>query len=57
LGGLLPLVPAGHAMKPLGVDASILDPSGTTTEEDPPWATTCPAFTSSHLDCCGMGCK
>ena len=45
LGGTLPLVPAAHASKPLGLVALILDPSGTTTDEEPPLATTCPAFT------------
>ena len=36
LGGTLPIVPARHAVKPLGLFASILDPFGTTTDEDPP---------------------
>ena len=37
--------------------ASILDPSGTTTEDDPPLATIDPAWTGSHFDCSGSGCK
>jgi len=37
--------------------ASILDPSGTTTEEDPPMATIDPASTGVHVDCSGSGCK
>jgi hypothetical protein len=57
LGGSLPLVPAAHALKPLGLDASILDPSGTTTEEEPPRATTCPGSTLLQIDCSGFGCK
>ena len=44
-GGSLPLVPAGHATKPEGAVASIFDPCGTTTEEDPPLATIDPAAT------------
>ena len=57
LGGTLPLVPATHALKPLGLVASILDPSGTTTDEEPPLATTCPGSTLLHADCSGSGCK
>jgi hypothetical protein len=57
LGGTLPLVPAAHALKPDGADASILDPSGTTTDEEPPRATTSPAFTLLQIDCSGSGCK
>ena len=57
LGGSLPLVPAAHALKPLGFDASILDPSGTTTDEEPPLATTCPGSTFLQADCSGSGCK
>ena len=53
----LPFVPAGQAVNPDGALASILDPSGTTTEEDPPLATIDPAFTGSHVDCSGSGCK
>ena len=53
----LPFVPAGQAVNPEGAVASILDPSGTTTEEDPPLATIDPAFTGSHVDCSGSGCK
>ena len=55
--GLLPVVPARHAVKPDGLEASILDPSGTTTEEDPPVVTIDPASTESHSDCSGSGCK
>ncbi len=55
--GLFPIVPAGHAVKPDGAVASILDPCGTTTEEDPPLATIDPALTRSHSDCSGSGCK
>ena len=44
-GGVLPIVPASHAANPDGAEASILDPSGTTTEEDPPLATIDPAST------------
>ena len=57
LGGTLPLVPAAHASKPLGLDASILDPSGTTTDEEPPLATTSPAVALLQVDCFGSGCK
>ena len=53
----LPFVPAGHAVNPDGAVASILDPSGTTTEEDPPLATIDPALTGVHSDCSGSGCK
>ena len=55
--GLLPIVPAGQAVNPDGSVASILDPCGTTTEEDPPLATIDPALTGSHSDCSGSGCK
>ena len=55
--GLLPIVPAGQAVKPDGSEASILDPCGTTTEEDPPLATIDPASTGAHSDCFGSGCK
>ena len=55
--GLFPIVPAGHAVKPDGFEASILDPCGTTTEEDPPLATIEPASTGVHSDCSGSGCK
>jgi hypothetical protein len=50
-GGMLPFVPAGHATNPEGSDALILDPSGTTTEADPPVATILPAGTASHFCC------
>ena len=53
----LPFVPAGHAVNPDKAVASILDPSGTTTEEDPPLATIDPALTGIHSDCSGSGCK
>ena len=53
----LPFVPAGHAVNPDGESASILDPCGTTTEDDPPLATIDPASTGSHFDCSGSGCK
>ena len=53
----LPFVPAGHAVNPDAASASILDPCGTTTEEDPPLTTIDPAFTGSHVDCSGSGCK
>ena len=53
----LPFVPAGQAVNPEGAVASILDPSGTTTEEDPPLATIDPALTGIHFDCSGSGCK
>ena len=43
--GLFPIVPAGHAVNPDAALTSILDPSGTTTEEDPPLATIDPALT------------
>jgi hypothetical protein len=56
-GGSLPIVPASHASKPDGAEALILDPSGTTTEEDPPLATIDPALTGEHFDCSGSGCK
>jgi len=53
----LPFVPAGHAENPDGAAASILDPCGTTTEEDPPLTTIDPVLTGSHVDCSGSGCK
>jgi hypothetical protein len=53
----LPFVPAGHAVNPDKAVASILDPSGTTTEEDPPLATIDPALTGIHFDCSGSVCK
>jgi hypothetical protein len=53
----LPFVPAGHAANPDGAVTSILDPCGTTTEEDPPLATIDPSSTGSHFDCSGSGCK
>jgi hypothetical protein len=56
-GGSLPIVPAPHASKPDGAEALILDPSGTTTEADPPLATIDPASTGKHFDCSGSGCK
>ena len=46
---MLPFVPAAQAANPGGSDASILDPSGTTTEADPPVATILPAGTASHF--------
>ena len=55
--GLLPIVPAGQAVNPDGSVASILDPCGTTTEEDPPLATIDPGSTGAHFDCSGSGCK
>ena len=56
-GGSLPLVPAGQAVNPESAVASILDPCGTTTEDDPPLATIDPALTCVHSDCAGSGCK
>jgi hypothetical protein len=53
----LPFVPAGHAVNPDGAVTSILDPCGTTTEEDPPLATIEPSSTGLHFDCSGSGCK
>jgi len=53
----LPFVPAGQAANPDEAVASILDPCGTTTEEDPPLATIDPASTGLHFDCSGSGCK
>ena len=50
-------VPAGHAVNPDGAVALILDPSGTTIEDDPPLATIDPALTGIHFDCSGSGCK
>ena len=55
--GLFPIVPAGHAVNPDGAVALILDPSGTTTEDDPPLATIDPSSTGLHFDCSGSGCK
>ena len=55
--GLFPVVPAGHAINPDGSVASILEPFGMTTEDDPPLATIDPALTGSHFDCFGSGCK
>ena len=57
LGVGLPFVPAKHAVKPDGALASILDPSGTTTEEDPTLATIDPGSTGIHSDCSGSGCQ
>ena len=57
LGGSLPFDPAGHAVKPDGALGSILDPIGTTTEEDPPSATIDPALTGVQSGCSGWGCK
>ena len=51
------MVPAGHAVKPEAADASILDPSGTTTDEELPLVTIDPTLTLVHVDCCGSGCK
>jgi hypothetical protein len=48
---MLPFVPAAQAANPDGSDASILDPSGTTTEADPPVATILPDGTASHFFC------
>ena len=53
----LPFVPAGHVVNPDGAVTLILDPSGTTTEDDPPLATIDPALTGIHFDCSGSGCK
>ena len=53
----LPFVPTGHAVNPDGAVASIFDPCGTTTEDDPPLATIDPGLTESHFDCSGSGCK
>ena len=53
----LPFVPTGHAVNPDGAVASILDPCGTTTEDDPPLATIDPASTGAHFACSGSGCK
>jgi hypothetical protein len=55
LGGSLPTVPAGHALKPEGAEASILDPSGTMTAVDPSPATTCPFATAMHVVAFGSG--
>ena len=57
LAGLFPIVPAAHAVKPDGANASILEPSGTITEEDAPLATIDPALTGLHSDFFGSGCK
>ena len=56
-GGVFPIVPAGHAVKPDRSVTLILDPCGTTTEEDPPLDTIDPALTGVHFDCSGSGCK
>ena len=53
----LPFVPAGHAVNPDAALALILDPCGTTTEEDPPLVTIDPGSTVVHFDCSGSGCK
>ena len=55
--GLLPFVPALHAINPDGAVVSILDPGGTMTEEDPPIVTIDPALTLLQSDCSGSGCK
>ena len=57
LGVEFPFVPALHAVNPDLAVASILDPGGTTTEEDPPFMTIDPASTGVHFDCSGSGCK
>ena len=54
-GGLFPIFPARHAVNPDGSEASILEPSGTITEEDPPLATIDPGSTGVHFDCSGSG--
>jgi hypothetical protein len=54
--GLLPIVPALHAMKLLA-SASINEPSGTTTEEEPPCATIEPAWTLVQMVSPVFGCK
>ena len=56
-GGSFPTVPTGQAVNPDRADASIFDPRGTTTEEDPPLATIDPASTGAHFACSGSGCK
>ena len=48
-GGVLPIVPAPHALNPDGALASILDPSGTFTTVVPPPTTTCPSLTAMHV--------
>jgi len=53
----LPFVPAEQAVKPERAVASILDPCGTATEEDPPLATIDPGSTEVQFDCSGSGCK
>ena len=56
-GGTLPFVPGWHAVNPDVAVGSILDPGGTTTEDDRPFVTIDPALTLSHFDCSGSGCK
>ena len=51
------MVPARHAVNPEAADASILDPSGTTTDEELPLVTIDPTLTLVHMDCFGSGCK
>jgi hypothetical protein len=53
----LPFVPAGQAVNPDKAVPLILDPCGTTTEEDPPLVTIDPGSTVVHFDCSGSGCK
>ena len=57
LGGSLPIVPAGHVVKPDGADALILDPFGTIKEAEPPLITIEPRLTLMQLDCSGSGWK
>ena len=44
----MPFVPAGHATNPDTEEELIFEPTGTTTEAEPPVATISPAGTASH---------
>ena len=57
LGGSLPIVPAGHVVKPDSADALILDPLGTIKEAEPPLITIEPESTFMQLGCFGSGWK
>jgi hypothetical protein len=53
LGGVLPIVPARHAVNPEEIESSIFEPSGTSTDEELPLVTICPFLTLVQLGCFG----
>ena len=54
-GGTLPIDPAGHAVNPDSSNASILDPFGTTNEDNPPRVTIDPGWARSQDAFFGSG--